>query len=231
MLKKHYVYSIKFETGHIYYGVRSCDCLPEEDPYMGSPKTHKDYWVNYEPVKAIIADGFPTREDANSFETFCIELQWIKDKSLSLNASIMGSKFNRLGTTQSEEAVALLVARRSRTFYLVSPDGEVFEGKNSAAFARDSDLLEVCLHQVLSGKALHHKGWTSSLENHQIYLEYFENRGLCYEKKRARWRVSWVVDGKRKEKKFKTKLDAISYRDCLELEGYEFTIKPRGWSN
>lgn len=231
MPKKHYVYSIKFETGHIYYGVRSCGCDPKLDPYLGSPATHKDYWEKYEPTKEIIADDFPTREDANSFETFCIELQWIKNKTLSLNASIGGVKFCTLGVKQSEETVALRAAKKSGPFYLVSPDGEIFEGKNLTKFCEENNLSQSNLREVSIGKRLHHKGWTSSLKNHQTYLKCFENRGLDYHKRTARWRVRWVVDGKQKEIRFKEKSDAVSYRHILELAGYEFNLKPIGWKN
>lgn len=49
----HYVYKITFQNQpYVYYGSRSCNCLPEEDSdYLGSPITNKKYWVDFEPKK------------------------------------------------------------------------------------------------------------------------------------------------------------------------------------
>ena len=42
-----------------YFGIRSCECLPEDDPYMGSPKTYADLWKDesYVKTKEILKFG------------------------------------------------------------------------------------------------------------------------------------------------------------------------------
>lgn len=50
---KCYIYKVTFqEVPHFYIGVRKRD--PEEDPYLGSPRTHKSYWEIYTPKKHIL---------------------------------------------------------------------------------------------------------------------------------------------------------------------------------
>lgn len=97
--KYHYTYRVNFvEIEGVYFGSRSCDCLPEEDVnYLGSPKTYKIYWKLYTPIKTILVTGFETRKDANLHEKELITQQWSRNKPLSLNASITNEKFNMLG--------------------------------------------------------------------------------------------------------------------------------------
>lgn len=47
-----------------YFGIRVCKCLPENDPYMGSPKTYKDLWKDksYIKKKDIIQVGDYNKE-------------------------------------------------------------------------------------------------------------------------------------------------------------------------
>ena len=42
-----------------YFGIRVCKCLPENDPYMGSPKAYKDMWKDnaYTKTKEILKIG------------------------------------------------------------------------------------------------------------------------------------------------------------------------------
>lgn len=60
---RHYVYVTKGDCGRHYIGVRSCECDPAEDPYMGS---HKD--PEYSPVEKWIWSEFETREEAANAE-------------------------------------------------------------------------------------------------------------------------------------------------------------------
>ena len=49
-----YVYKITFEeVPHFYFGVRS-HTDPKNDTYLGSPKTHKNYWEIYTPKMQIL---------------------------------------------------------------------------------------------------------------------------------------------------------------------------------
>jgi hypothetical protein len=220
----HYVYKITFETGHIYYGVRSCECLPKEDPYLGSPYTYKHFWDEYQPVKTIIADDFLTREDANEFEGFCIQMQWLKNKELSLNASDRGVKFNNYGRKASPETIAKRVSKKSKTYTLINPEGNTVEITNLSQFCRYNKLTDTSMIAVSKGNRLHHHGWTNSLENHLRYKEKFELRGITVYKKYQQ--VQWREGGKNHLKHFKTLEEAIKFRDELEVKlGRPFMVK------
>lgn len=67
----HYTYKIyDTKTGEYYIGVRSCKCLPEDDPYMGSMVTWKPNSPNL--AKQIYME-FPTRAEAEEWESCAIE--------------------------------------------------------------------------------------------------------------------------------------------------------------
>ena len=54
-MKNLYTYKITFETGHYYFGSRSCKCQPSDDTtYSGSPVTNKYYWKDHQFTKEII---------------------------------------------------------------------------------------------------------------------------------------------------------------------------------
>jgi len=69
--KYHYTYMITDTVNKMFYvGVRSCDCDPEEDPYMSSSKYVKEAIEKHGKdifVKMVI-DVFKTREEANEAE-------------------------------------------------------------------------------------------------------------------------------------------------------------------
>jgi len=58
-MENHYVYYSYEEFGRGYIGCRTCNCLPEEDQYLGS---YHDETFN--PTNKIILETFSTREDA-----------------------------------------------------------------------------------------------------------------------------------------------------------------------
>lgn len=235
----HYVYKIEFETGHIYIGVRSCECLPEKDPYLGSPYTHKTYWEEYEPNKTIIK-VLDTREEANQYEEVLIDWVWSINKEKSLNAHNQGYKFNNFGNKHSEKTRARLSELRkgkpttAKEFYLVSPTGVEVTGKNLSEFARENNITSSGLSCVITGVYLHFNGWTSSLETHKIYLECYLDRGITKRTLKTTFEVHWVGQDnegnrKRKSKVLKTIEEARVFRDSIEKEGYSFKINPIGW--
>lgn len=66
-MKNYYVYRIfDAKTNEYYIGSRGCKCNPEEDKYMGSPKTWKPNSKNLK--KEIIKDGFDSIQTALDFE-------------------------------------------------------------------------------------------------------------------------------------------------------------------
>lgn len=113
----HYVYKIEFETGHVYYGSRTCSCLPDNDTsYLGSPITYKKHWEEFTPTKVILRE-FGTREEANEYENVLIEWAWSVNKSLSLNATIQGIKFNKVGISHTEETRKKISESNKQTYY------------------------------------------------------------------------------------------------------------------
>jgi len=58
-MENHYVYYSYEEFGRGYIGSRTCDCLPEDDNYLGS---YTDQTFN--PTDKIILETFSTREEA-----------------------------------------------------------------------------------------------------------------------------------------------------------------------
>jgi hypothetical protein len=188
---------------------------------MGSPKTHKDYWRLHEPKKSIIAKDFLTREDANSFEVFCIELQWLKNKDLSLNACIRSINFCRYKVSRTD---------LEKPYFLVSPKGEVAKGINLKKFCLDTGLDDGTINDVISGKRLHSLGWTASVKAHELYIHCYENRGISYDKIRRSWVCQPREKGKRKRYPFKTKQEAMDFRDKYELEkNYTFQVHAVNW--
>lgn len=220
----HYTYKIEFETGHLYFGSRSCRCLPEADSYLGSPCTHKNYWSEYTPIKKILS-LHKTREEANEYENILIEWSWSVNKSLSLNGSINGIKFHNVGRVFSEE----FRQKISKHYYLVSPEGVVCEGVNLSEFARQQNLNRSNLVHVTQGKRLHDNGWTANLFAHRIYIEAYKSRGIHFNNWKKLWQVEPTIKGNRKAYHFKTEEEAINYRDRLEVEGHKFKVTLEGW--
>jgi group I intron endonuclease len=64
---KHYVYKLtEAKTKEFYYGVRTCDCNPIEDSYLGSMVAWKPNKDNL--IKEIVSE-FESREEAVTFES------------------------------------------------------------------------------------------------------------------------------------------------------------------
>lgn len=243
MKEYHYTYKISFPTGHIYYGVRSCKCLPENDTYLGSPVTHKNYWTKYEPVKTVLA-SWPTREIAEEIEDELILYQWSLDKNLSLNAGVNGTKFNNYGKKHTEEtklkiknkitteagrrAISKAITERNiKPFKLVNPEGEIVEGVNLTEFALANNIESGGLFKVIGDKSLHYCGWTKTIEAYSLYKEFKKLRGITL--KDNYFRIRWLNNTKRKSKSFKDLDQAILFRDSLEKEGYTFVVACKNW--
>jgi hypothetical protein len=224
-----YVYKVEFpETGHVYFGSRSCECRPEEDTeYLGSPKTHKAHWEAFKPVKVILRE-FDNWEEANTYEAVLIEWAWSVNKSLSLNANIGGARFSTLGVKFSEEVTNKL----SKHHLLVSPTGEELNILNLDKFARENNLNSASLYQVTKGDLFNYKGYTANINNHLLYLKVREDRGIRkWSNKKGAYSVSWQKNKNRQTKYFSTKEKAILFRDKLEEEGHVFKVLCQNWKN
>lgn len=215
----HYVYKIEFETGHVYFGSRSCKCKPADDvKYLGSPRKHKSHWETFVPTKVILRE-FDTREEANEYENVLIEWVWSVNQPLSLNANIGGVKFCTQGETADYKA---------KPFTVVSPQGEIISGRNLFQFCKEHNLESSNLSHVIKGELLHSKGWTANLKTHQLYLKAFEDRGITKIGKR-RYRVRCQNEGASLSKYFKNRKEALAYRNKLESEGCIFRVVTLNW--
>lgn len=80
--KFNYFYKIiNLINNKFYYGIRSCDCDPSEDPYMGSGfrlrKAYEKYGV--ENFEKLILKILPTREDALDLERWIVDINLVED--------------------------------------------------------------------------------------------------------------------------------------------------------
>lgn len=54
-----------------------------------------------------------------------------------------------------------------RPYKLISPNGEIFEGKNIRVFCEQNNLTSNKIWLVIIGERLSHKGWTSAYNEHE----------------------------------------------------------------
>jgi group I intron endonuclease len=151
------------------------------------------------------------------------------DRDLVYNTCfIAGGAFN-LGRKCSEETKKKRSISRARSFKVVSPEGLVIEGINLKKFCADNSLGFPTMSKITNGKAFHHKGWTATIEAHELYKKAYETRGLTYRAARGTNREAWILYWKGNNKFFLDKEEAIAYRDRLVNEGYNFTVCVFNW--
>lgn len=101
----HYVYGLEdISTGEFYIGVRSCECNPKSDKYMGS---YQRWNPNISDLNKYIIREFTTRKEANSLEKKLIEKNI--NNSLNRNYCIPPLRFHRLGLSHTKEAIQKIV--------------------------------------------------------------------------------------------------------------------------
>jgi len=180
MTKHHYVYHSYEEWGREYIGVRSCDCLPEEDTkYFGSfcDKT-------FFPTEKTILFVCETREEAMEIE---IKLHDFFDVAVNpqfANRSKQTStKFDTTGviasprTKEWKQAHSKIMTGRtgalsptSKAIIAIRPDGTElhFGGVNEAARRLEWDAPSMCARYLKPGKQPKQgkwKGWQVFYEN------------------------------------------------------------------
>lgn len=134
------------------------------------------------------------------------------------------------GKERSEEVKAKIAASQDvLTFTLVSPKGEVYNDKNLTAFCKKFNLNRRGIQTILKGTYLHVKGWTTSLEAHELYMSYYQKRGIG--KCGDRWLVQTNKEGKKVYNYFKSYEEALKFRNTMLEEGSEFMVRTLGWRN
>jgi hypothetical protein len=103
-----------------------------------------------------------------------------KKKYLESRRSYVGEDNPNFGKIASEETKRKMSAVHkgkklpihmidslSRTFKVVSPDGQIFEGKNITQFCKQYNLDRGTLSKVVDGKYKQHKGWTAPQKEYE----------------------------------------------------------------
>lgn len=179
----HYIYKIEFETGHVYFGVRSCKKEPYKDSYFGSPVKYKHFWQEHKFKKTILKTY--KDEDHNQAlddERFLINWQWNstpEGKALSLNAGITYCSLygqTRILTPGLIEGRRKIKEKQCISFFLISPECKFYSGKNLREFCHLNNLHYKTIHSVAIGKVTTWKGWCSNMYN---WL-FIKNYGLNY---------------------------------------------------
>jgi hypothetical protein len=95
----HYTYITRAIDGRYYIGVRSCECDPIDDPYMGS---YTD--TSYSPTRKRILSLFDFREDAEQHEIYLHTLRDVAINPRYANkAKHTSTGFSTFGTSLSNE--------------------------------------------------------------------------------------------------------------------------------
>ena len=112
---------------------------------------------NYNPVyfKAISPEGKEYTIWKHGVMQFC------KENSLNYTqfAALMSGKCNFSQGWKRPDSIGNPYSGTDKEYKLISPDGQVFEGKNISKLARDNNLNDSLLSAVMYGKQSHHKGW------------------------------------------------------------------------
>jgi hypothetical protein len=109
-MKHHYVYlTCESKTGRLYWGVRSCKCHPEKDPYMGS---HRD--TTYQPDLKWVWHTFSSREEAETAEQLLLKLFNSVESSTFANlSSAQWKQWNWVGSHHTPQTRELLSKQKT----------------------------------------------------------------------------------------------------------------------
>lgn len=187
--KYHYTYLLIGHDHRLYIGVRSCDCLPEEDDYWGSA-TDK----TFKPISKHIQEIWQTRMQALAHEIKLHEEFNVGNFCNKLFANRCGATtigFDRSGCIHSSQTKQKMSEASQRlhlseTFKEKRSAGYTFEvrtnmsikGRNRAAqfiwshpnlgqttfsarkLIESHNLSSSCVTAIQRGARKHHKGWS-----------------------------------------------------------------------
>jgi hypothetical protein len=89
----HYVYRLTHHNGEYYIGVRTCECDPYDDPYMGSSsRMKKEYKGRYDEFQKHIISIQETREESENLERLLVN-KWQLSQLKCLNVVVGGHDF------------------------------------------------------------------------------------------------------------------------------------------
>ena len=139
MTKHHYVYKSFEEEGREYIGVRSCNCLPEEDTkYFGSFRDK-----SFNPTGKTILFVCETREEIAGIE---IELHDFFDVAVNPQfanmAKATSTGFDRAGVSTTEETkkkMSVANSGKPHTEEWKQAQSERMSGKNNPMYSRNGE--------------------------------------------------------------------------------------------
>ena len=159
----------------------------------------------------------------------CIQFEQIYLNLLCPHYNMSPTAGSTLGVRHSEETKTKNSEAQSQPFSIISPEGDLIEGKNLTKFAKDNNLSKSGLSALCKGKYLHFKGWTKNLDCHNLYLEFYKDRAIVLQAGLWWCGTKSKVNTSFPRKSFKTKEEAILYRDLIEASGYKFKVQSLNW--
>jgi len=107
-MKTSYIYKITFEeTPHFYIGVRKHQDPKNDNEYLGTPYTHKNYWEIYTPKKQILWI-YEDWKSAAKVEKILIKENWQNKYCLNMNiGGIVSTELWRLGACRANQTIKL----------------------------------------------------------------------------------------------------------------------------
>jgi hypothetical protein len=158
--ESHYVYRLTHKlTGVYYYGVRSCNGDPYDDPYMGSStRIRKEYKGRKKEFRKDIVSVQPTRSIAFVVEGFLVN-EWQLSQDKCLNAKLGGE--NQHGKCSRERQLAGIAKAKAAGKYkggkrkFVSTDKEkikklIEEGVSISQISRDMECSRPTIYKVIN---------------------------------------------------------------------------------
>ena len=65
----------------------------------------------------------------------------------------------KLHSEAGKKGGAIIGEKRAVSYSLISPDGEIFTGRNVSEFCKEHNLKRRMIHRIVMGQRPHHKGW------------------------------------------------------------------------
>lgn len=203
----HYTYMIKYSNGKKYVGVRSCECLPEEDTsYVGSSKyTPNDLIVS----KEILA-VFATRKEAVNHEIYLHELyDVVKNDEFYNRSKQTSTKFDTTGlqlefTEEHKEKISEALKGRKRSKevikFCMQRRKEIQEKRFKETGRRTKPKSEETKKKISEAK----KGKSTSLKGIKRDSEYKDTHYASRRKYGDKY--LWIHDSGKRE-----------YKTCFEM--------------
>lgn len=174
-------YSVIKESGDIRKGSVNDPLFPKVfgKGFVGvgrySPKDNVAYSTWWNMLKRALCPKF--KEKHPTYKSCTIDTEWLNfqnfcgwfydnyfegaslDKDIKVIGNKMYSKDTCLFVTKEDNSLQVSGSRDKR-YYLVSPKGVIYEFSNQRAFAREHELSQSGVNNLINNKQKTHKGWT-----------------------------------------------------------------------